>query len=189
MPKGNAVYPPDTYQLSPLAFGATAGVFDSPSQGEELAGKWGYTDGYQAAFQPAGLIADVVKGEYYTTVDTFLFKDENGAHEAYSQFETKYGTLTGSERIQGVKGLANESSAWKYDGDLIANTQIGSVFHRFIFRRGSMLSVVQTYGAAPFMTIDKARDIAITLDDKALGSRPAPTPTPGSGGTPIVPAQ
>jgi hypothetical protein len=37
---------------------------------------------------------------------------------------------------------------------------------------------VQTMGADPYMTIDRARDLAVAMDDRALSKRAAPTPTP-----------
>ncbi|MBI2767124.1 MAG: hypothetical protein HYX53_14595 [Chloroflexi bacterium] len=188
MPKGNDVYPNDTFALSSLAFATTAGIFTTTNEGENSAAEWGYQDGYQATFQPRGLTADVAKGQYYTTVNTYLFATDTGAHAAYIAFESKYGTLKGSERLQGVKGLGNESSAWKYESGTVGPTDITAVYHRFIFRRGSMVAVVQTYGGLPYMSIDKARELAIVVDDKALGNRPAPTPTPApSNGAIVVP--
>ena len=41
-----------------------------------------------------------------------------------------------------------------------------------------MVAVVQTWGAQPFMRVDTVRGLAAILDDKALGRKDAPEPTP-----------
>jgi hypothetical protein len=38
--------------------------------------------------------------------------------------------------------------------------------------------MVLTYGGQPFLTINPARDIAVIIDERALGERDAIEPTP-----------
>ncbi|MCC7363326.1 MAG: hypothetical protein IT303_03055 [Dehalococcoidia bacterium] len=183
---GYEVFPPETFSLSALQF-ASNGLFGGTTEGEEKAELWRYESGYQASFQPTGLLAEVVQGKYYVRVESYLFEDVAGAKQAYAAYEERYSSTDGSERVDGVKGLANESSAWKFLDKTIANTELRGVYHRFVFRRGSLVSIVQTMGAEPFMTIDQARDVAVLVDEKALGTRLSPTPTPRSTATTTTP--
>lgn len=180
MPSGYTVLPPETYVLSALAaVSLNQALFDSQQDGEDTLDRWHYVDGYRATYQPAGQLADVVRGAYYATVDTYLFADESGARSAYARFVDSYSKVQASERLPGVKGLANESSAWKYRSDeTVGTSDIVEVYHRFLFRRGNLVVAVQTTGGDPFMTIDRARNIAVVVDERALGTRTATVPTP-----------
>jgi hypothetical protein len=72
---------------------------------------------------------------------------------------------------------------------LVGTSDVVAVFHRYVFRRGTVVTWVQTYGAEAYMTIDPAREVAVIIDDRILGNteaaEPTPIPTPnlpGSGG-------
>jgi hypothetical protein len=187
-PSDYEIYPPDTYALSPLGFAGTAGIFKTADEGEDAAERWGYIDGFTAAYQPRGLLAEVIRGRYFSTVSVYLFDNESGARDCYAAFVDFYTAFAGSESVPGVKGLANESSAWRYQLGNVGASDVPAVYHRFLFRRGNMVAVVQTYGADAVMTIDRAREVAVVVDDRALGNRPAPTPTPARSGTPALPS-
>lgn len=176
---------PETFVLSASNL-STGGMFPSPTEGDGLLAQWQYRDGYQAAYQPAGQLADVVLGKYYIQVQTLLFDDLAGARDAYAYIEAQHAKISGSDR-ETPAGLANESSAFRILDGTVGPSELPRVYHRYIFRRGSMVAIVQTMGVQQFMTIDAARDLAVAVDDKALGKRPAPTPTPGRGGTPVLP--
>lgn len=180
------LHKPDTFTLNALAWVTNGGLFASTDEGEAQAERWGYIDGFQVAFRPDGQLASVLQGEWFTTINVVLLGDSSKAHEAYLRFEEQYRKTAGSEQ-QVTKGLGNESSAWKITSGTVPNSQIVAVYHRFVFRRGNMIVTVQTYGGEPFMSIDQARDTAVVIDDKALGNRPAPTPTPAPTGTPGLP--
>ena len=180
------VLPPETFILSASALTAS-GIFASPSDGDGLLKQWHYRDGYQASYQPAGQLADVLQGKYYIQVQALLFDDQAGARDAYAYIQDQHGKITASDR-QSAAALGNESSGFRILSGTVGPSELPQVYHRFIFRRGSMVALVQTTGVDQFMTIDQARDIAVAVDDKALGNRPAPTPTPGRGGTPVLPA-
>lgn len=182
LPRGYVVYPNDTFGLSDLAF-AAKGPFKSVADGQNLATRWGYVDGYQASYYPDGFLAGVVQGGYYVFVEGYLFSNLDGAREAYQTFEDYYRNAPGSLQ-ETVQGLGNQSSAWKILQGTVGTTELPAVYHRFLFRRGTLVTVVQTFGAEPFMTVDRARDVAVVVDEKALGNRPAPTPTPSKTQTP-----
>ena len=180
-PDGYRAFPPQTFILTPVAW-AASGLFESQADGEAKAEAWGFKDGYQATLEPLGQLADVAQGKYYLRVESVLFENASGAHNAYGQIVETLKRVPGSEK-QEVNGLGNESSGWKLLGEPVATTELPGAFHRFIFRRGNLLTTVQTYGVDQFMTIARAREFADVIDQKALGQRPAPTPTPGSSGT------
>src|SRR5690606_6862116 len=98
-----------------------------------------------------------------------LFAGTAGAIDAYNWFTDLYGRTDGSQS-QDVAQLANQSSGWKKKQGTIPSSNVEGVAHRFIFRRGNMVGIVQTSGADTFMTIDPARDIAVIIDDRALGN-------------------
>ena len=182
-PIGTEVFPPGTFGMTALQF-AVNGPFESPQEGEETALRWGFMDGYQVEFQPVNLLADVVQGKYYVHIEAYMFETQQGAREAYDMYETVYAGITGSERLDDVAGLGNQSSAWQKFEGTVANSELRQVFHRFVFRRGNLVAVVQTTGAEPFMTIDRARELAVYIDEKGLGQRPSPSPTPRPTATP-----
>lgn len=165
---------------------ATNGLFAKSEEGEAKAREWGLQDAYQASFRPGGLLAAVLQGAYYVTVEVSLFGDAPKAASAYAKYEQTYRDATGSQQEQ-TKGLGNQSSAWSVVQGSVGLSQTAGVFHRFVFRRGNMVVSVQTFGAQPYMNIDTAREIAVMVDQKALGQRPALTPTPTPTGTPGLP--
>jgi len=184
LPKNYQVLPPDTFSMTPLQYASVGGAFDTPEQGETQLTQWGYKDGYQAVYEPAGKLAELLSGLYYVTVNTVLFDTEDGARRLYDQMQTKYAARAGSVKVSNVKGLGNESSAWLFvpsengvPGTIGTSDTVG-IYHRFVFRRGNLVVTVQTYGAEPYMNIDRARDLAAVVDDRALGGRAASTPTP-----------
>ena len=128
----------------------------------------------------------MLQGRYYVSMEIHLFETASGAKAAYDSFQDRYGKISGSERAT-TKGLANQSSGWQMLSGTVATSDLVGAFHRFVFRRGNMLAAVQTYGAQPFMTIDRARDIAVIIDERALGTRPATEPTPSGTTVPIIP--
>lgn len=151
--------------------------FDTERQGSESALEWQILDGFQAQFDPVGLSAQVLQGSYYVWTETYLFATTEGADAAFDHLDQRLGSRPGSER-RTARLLANESAGFEFIQGTVGTSDVVGVFHRFIFRRGNVIGVVQTYGAQPFMTIDQARDVAVIMDDKVLGTRPATEPTP-----------
>ena len=168
---------PDTFSVNNEIF-ATIGPFLTPGEANESIKLWGFFEGWVVALQPEGLLSSVVKGAYYITSESFLFTTTEGAEKAYLTFEKFYKDTKGSE-VQTTKALANQSSAFRLQKGKVGNTTIDAVYHSLIFRRGNLIAVVRTYGGAPFMTIDAAREVAVIMDARALGERATPLPTPG----------
>jgi hypothetical protein len=176
--------PDETYPLNALGF-AQNGYFADTEQGETLAAEWGYVDGYQSGLRPTGQIADVVQGGYYIRSEAYVFESVSGAQLAYGYLEDSHRNQAGSVEVD-TKNLANESSSFEILEGTVGSSDKPAVYHRFLFRRGSMVAIVQTWGAQEFMTVDRARDLAVAMDDKARGERDAYTPTPRSGNSPVV---
>lgn len=176
MPGKFEVNPLETFGLASATWSVT-GPFDNAQQGEQLAEQWGYIEGWRVLYSPDGLISGVIEGRYYATIEVHLFETVAGASEAYAQYLDKSVSKAGSEK-QDTRALGNESSGWALVEGTVGNTDMVAVFHRFIFRRGNMVAMVITYGGNPFMTIDPARDIAVIIDERALGEREAAEPTP-----------
>lgn len=181
MPEWLLLYPPDTYAITAEVF-ARLGAFESPAQGEEFALNQGFEDGWQVRFEPDGLLAGVVEGRFYATVQVFRFQRPSGAGAAFDQYESAAEDIAGSQEVE-VAALGNQSAGWRYIEGTVGDTEVVAVYHRFVFQRGNLLTVVQTYGAEPVMTIDQARELAAVVDERALADPAPPEPTP------IVPSQ
>lgn len=156
---------------------STNAMFLSATEGDTLLKEWGFIEGYNVQFDPDGLLAGVLQGGYFLTVETYLFETPQGAHNAYERFIQHYAKASGSVRQQAAP-LGNESSAWRVILGKVGRSDIDNVYHRFIFRRGNMIAAVQVNGGAPYVSVDIARDYAVIIDDQALGKRPAELPTP-----------
>ncbi len=169
---------PDTFVLNAQNYGGSK-TFNTPEEGVKLLNQWGYLGGYETGFRPEGNEQAILQdGSYMISLEMHLFKDENGARQAYDYFESKL--KSGSAQPVNAPQLGNKSSAWKLVNGKIAGSTIDAAYHRFMFRRGNLVTVVLTYGADPFMTINVARDLAQIVDAKALGTKPAIEPTPTS---------
>jgi hypothetical protein len=164
----------------------SVGPFTSIDEGRQKVQEWGYQEGYVTVLQPDGLLAGVVQGRYYVRQEVHLFRDPAGAAAAFDWYANLYDGLEGVE-AQEANPLANESASWRSIDGKIENSDLDRAYHRFIFRRGNLVAIVQTVGADTFMTIDPARDVAVIVDDRALGNRAAPTPTPSGGLLPPTP--
>jgi hypothetical protein len=160
------------------------GPFVNSKQGQDKGKEWDFQEGFTVAFDPAGLLSAVVQGSFYITVQTYLFSTTDGAELAYKQFESFYKGTPGIDP-QPTKGLGQHSSGWRAVQGKLGSSGVDAVFHRFVYQRGNMVAQVETLGGLPFMTIDFAREVAVIIDSRALGQRPAPIPTPAGVPTPI----
>ncbi len=176
MPPEMAVNASDTFTMNISTFAASY-WFDTNARGEQLSQEWRIIDGYQVYYQPVGLAAQVVQGGYYASVEVYLFETPAGAKLAYDYLEGRLKARNGSQPAQ-ARPLANQSAAFRFDGPTLGTTDIPSVYHRVIFRRGNAVVAVQTFGAKPFMSTDQARELAVLVDRKLLGEAPAVEPTP-----------
>lgn len=176
VPGENEVNVSDTFTMNITTF-TSSYWFINDKEGQDRAREWKIVDGYQVYYQPVGLSAQVLQGDFFTTIETYLFADVEGAKGAYAHLAKKIGALPGTE-AEKPRGLANESSAYSLVQGTVGVSDVVAVYHRFIFRRGNAVVSVQTYGGEPFMTIDDARELAVMIDDKLLGQRPATEPTP-----------
>jgi hypothetical protein len=156
---------------------STTPSFPTPAEGKKLLEEWGYVEGFETAYEPEGRQTDVLNGKYYIAVETHLFETEDGAQKAFAYFQDRLRAAGRAEPVE-TSPLGNESSAWKANGEKIQGSSITATFHRFIVRRGNMVAVVQTWGAETFMRVDTVRGLAAILDEKALGRKDAPEPTP-----------
>ncbi len=165
-----------TFELTKENYAGTA-AFPSESEGERLLMEWGYLGGFETSYEPEARQSDVLKGKHYVAVETHLFETVEGARAAYAYFEESLRAARKAEFVQ-TAAVGNQSSAWKYVDEKISGSSVNGVFHRYIIRRGNMLAVVQTWGAEPLMTVDAVRGLAAILDQKAMGLKEAPEPTP-----------
>lgn len=182
-PENYEVDVPNTFALNISQFEASY-WFKSGEEGRKLALEWKTLDAFQALFQPTGLDADLLRGEAFVTAETYLFADAASAEKAWAYYDNVLKNSRGSDPVE-AKGLANDSSAYRYIEGTVGTSDVVQVFHRFSFRRGNAIVSVQTTGGQPFYNIDTARRFAVIIDNKLLGTRPAvePTaiPTPGFG--------
>lgn len=176
MPPEMRVNTSETFTMNITTFAASY-WFDTNAQGETLAREWRIIDGHQVQFDPLGLAAQLLQGGYSAWTEVYLFETPAGAKAAYEYLERRLASAKGSERAE-ARPLANQSAAFRIAGPNVGTSNVPSVYHRFIFRRGNAVVTVQTYGAVPFMSTDQARELAVLIDSKLLGERPAIEPTP-----------
>lgn len=167
---------PDTFVLNAQNYGSSK-TFAEGDNGEKLLTEWGYLGGYETSFRPEGSDKAILQnGAYDIAVETHLFKDESGAKKAYDYFEGRL--KAGSAQPVNAPQLGNKSSAWRLVAGKIGTSTVDAAYHRFLFRRGNLVTVVMTYGADPFMSVTIVRDLARIVDAKALGQKEAIAPTP-----------
>ncbi|MBI5949007.1 MAG: hypothetical protein HY875_12785 [Chloroflexi bacterium] len=165
-----------TFVLDAKSYGATK-TFPAGTNGEALLTEWGYAGGFEASFEPEGRQTAMLNGGFYLAVESHLFKTADGASKAFKYFNGRLATVKSNQAVTTVS-VGNEYAAWLTVGDKIAGSQVTAVYHRFIFRRGNLVTVVLTSGAEPFMRVDIARAVAVLIDEKATGEKPALAPTP-----------
>jgi hypothetical protein len=167
---------PETFTQNISTF-ASSYLFTSAQQGQDLSTQWKIIDGFKVSYDPEGLAAGVVKGEYFAVAEVYLFQDNAGASDAYTYIAGVFAKGAGAEP-QDAKQLGNSSAGYRIVQGTVGASDVAQVFHSFVFRRGNIVAVVRTQGAEPRMTIDRARDIAVIIDDRILGNREATAPTP-----------
>lgn len=169
------VFPPEVFGIAPPTWGLR-GPF--PNQdGEARAVELGYVEGFQVQYNPEGLLAGVLGGRYYLTIQTHIFETVEGAREAFTLYEETSSNTLGATSLS-PRGLGNDWIAYELPKDTVGNSDTVAIYHRFVFRRGNVVAWVQTYGAQPLMTIDTARDIAVMIDNRILGNTEPIEPTP-----------
>lgn len=171
-----------TFVLDTQSYG-TSKTFPPGTDGVALLKQWKYMGGFEASFEPEGRETAVLNGRYYVAIESHLFETVDGAKSAMTYFEGRL--RNGQNQLVTSVPIGNASSAWKLIFGKVANSSADAAYHRLIFRRGNLVTVVQTLGADSFMRADTARVIGSIVDAKALGERaavaPTPGPTPGSG--------
>ncbi len=184
VPGRNDVNVPETFAANLSTF-ASSYLFTNNKEGEEKANEWKILDGYQVQYDPDGLQADLLRGRYYVRTEVYLFADVGGAKAAYDFMDKFHLARNGSQQVA-TKQLANQSNAFKVTGGTVGTSNEVMAFYRMLVRRGNVVYIVQVNGADKFISVDDARNVAIIVDDRILGNRPAtvptPIPTPGFGG-------
>jgi len=167
---------PATFVLDAKNYGVSK-TFAEGDNGEKLLTDWGYLGGYETSFRPEGSDKAILQnGAYEIAVETHLFKDESGAKKAYDYFEGRL--KAGQAQPVNAPLLGNKSSAWRLVNGKVGTSTVDAAYHRLMFRRGNLVTVVMTYGADPFMSVTIVRDLARIVDAKALGQKEALAPTP-----------
>ncbi len=170
-----------TFTMDAAYYGGTQ-TFDSAAQGKTMLEGWGYEGGYETGYLPISAPQSVLNGAYYSNVEIHLFKDTDGAKKAYAYFQQRLGKSAAKQAD--TPQLGNESVGYSAANGLILGTEVGAEYEQFMFRRGNVVGVVLTYGAAGFMNINTARSLAVIEDNKILGKTKAVEPTPISNFTP-----
>lgn len=158
-------------------------AFPSAGEATKKLNDWGYIEGYQTGYIPedlAGPEGAVLKGGFYVTVETHLFKDAKGAMEAYEYFADYLGSTA---QVVEAPAIGNRSAAYVTTIGKIGKTQVAATYHHLIFVRGNVLTIVLTKGAQGFMKVDTVVALARISDEKLLGERAATEPTPTSNST------
>ncbi|MEO6399145.1 MAG: hypothetical protein ABIP13_11800 [Tepidiformaceae bacterium] len=190
MPTGMKVSASDSFTLNLGTF-TSSYLFTNNLQGEEKANAWRIVDGYQVSYEPNGLDADLLRGRYYVRAEAYLFQTIEGATEAYDFMDKFYLARPATQKVP-TKQLANQSNAYKLLNGTVGTSDQLAAYYRMLVRRGNAVFVVQVNGSDKFINVDQARDIAVIMDDRVLGIRanpvPTPIPTPRIGGQLPTPA-
>lgn len=176
VPKGMKVNVPDSFVLNLGTFSSSY-LFTSNQEGETKANAWKIVDGYQVAYEPDGLAADLLRGRYYIRAEAYLFQTIDGAKDAYDFMNKFYLSRPATQQVP-TKQLGNQSNAYKLVNGTVGTSDQISAYYRMLVRRGNAVYVVQINGSDKFVNVDQARDIAVIMDDRILGNRAAPVPTP-----------
>ncbi|MGE3074565.1 MAG: hypothetical protein AB7N24_00435 [Dehalococcoidia bacterium] len=169
----------NTYVISSQSYCRKSCLFASQTEGEKDLESWGYVEGYETAYIPEGRDDTVLKGGYYIKVETHLFETAEGANAAFDYFTAYAASGAGSAAVQ-ISPVGNKSAGFETLGEKLGNTRVNAVYEQILFVRGNVLTVVLTKGAQGFMTPKEAWDLAVIADEKLLGERAAPEPTPTS---------
>jgi len=167
---------PDTFPVNAELF-AELGPFATTDEGLRAAADWKYLEGYTTTLEPDGLLAGVLLGRYYVLTEQHLFESADGAKAAFARYLETHNAAPGSEEVA-APGVGNESAAWRIYQGKVGTSNTDAAYHRMVFRRGNLLAVVQTYGAAPKMSVAEVVAVATIIDQRATGGRAAATPTP-----------
>ncbi len=172
-----AVHREVTYERGPEEYqGFTH--FDGPEDAEAKLRAWGYQGGYSTQFRPEGLLASVVQqGAYYIDIEVHSFSTFQGAHNFYNQVVSSTMRAEGVVRLPDLEKHGNVFWATRLQFGVIDGTDIPAAFHRYTFRRGNVVAVVQTRGRADAMQDEWVAQLASAVDAKLLGTAPAATPT------------
>lgn len=176
LPAGMKVNVPDSFTLNLGSF-TSSYLFPNNAEGEAMAKAWKIVDGYQVAYEPDGLAADLLRGRYYIRAEAYLFQTIDGAKQAYAYMDKFYLARAATQTVP-TKQLGNQSNAYKLVNGTVGTSDQIAAYYRMLVRRGNAVFVVQVNGSDKFITVDQARDIAVIMDDRILGNRPAPVPTP-----------
>jgi len=173
---------PGTFVLDAKTYGKTP-AFGSPAEGEATLKQWGYLGGYETGLIPEGRDPAILNGAFSVHVEIHLFKTVEGAKASYDYFQKK---ITGNGKAQplNTSPVGNDSAAWKTVLGVIRNSTVNQAIHQIVFRRGTMVAIIATTGAEPFMRVESALEFANLIDRKALGQVPTVEPTPTSNYTP-----
>ncbi|MBI2767125.1 MAG: hypothetical protein HYX53_14600 [Chloroflexi bacterium] len=170
-----------TYVLTIDNYSGITKLFPSKQEGAALLTKWGYLGGYETAVTPEGGDVGVLQGAFVIKMEVHLFKDPAGAKDFYA-----YELQKVNPQAQPVKTdtVGDESSTNKLTAGKVGNSTVDQAIHQLVFRRSNLVAIVLTIGAEPFMKSDSVVALGKMIDEKALGKRLAPTPTPTSNFTP-----
>lgn len=163
-----------TFQLTAEDYAGTT-LFESTADGLATLAQWGYQEGYETGYEPEGRTQAVLNGSYYMKLEVHLFDSAEGAQAAYDYFVERLRTTSSNVTAATV---GNQSSAWRRESGLVPGSSVEGTLHFVVTRRGNLLSVVQTWGADPFMKVDAALGWARLTDAKAVGNVETTEPTP-----------
>jgi hypothetical protein len=161
---------------------ANTGAFVDYDTGMESLTAWNYIQGYETALLPEGGSEAIFNGAYVVHQELHLFEDEDGAKEAFEYFRETVSNNGISSPLSSDTTIGSESFVSRtIAGKVGGNSHIDQVLHQVIFRRGNVVAVVLTIGAAPIMKVDTVLELGTIVDDKLLDERehPQPTPIPG----------
>jgi hypothetical protein len=154
------------------------GPFRDTVEGRRLLDDWGYESGYRVQFAPDGLLAGVLVGRYYATVETYLFPTPASARSVFAKYVDQGDDPSGSEPVKLESPLGLEHAAWRVRQGTVGDSNVPAVYYRIVLREGNLVAVVTTFAAEPYANEQAATMLAQLVVERARGNRPATEPTP-----------
>jgi hypothetical protein len=158
----------------------------NPDAVRETIAEQGRLIGYQAEYAVASEFS-LLSGPVSIVSTAGLYLTVEGAGEAIESAAGVYSGIEQFEPVQ-VEAVGNEHMAHSLERleQLEDGREVSIVTYFIDFRRGNVVVTVALTGATAIVAPEEALALARVIDEKILGQRPAPMPTPAGTAPPAT---
>jgi hypothetical protein len=160
----------------------------NPEATEQSIAQTGRLIGYQAEYAVPSELS-LLSGPVNIVSTAALYLTVEGARDAIRSAAADYGQLSAFEAIE-VEPVGNEHMAHALERteQLEDGREVSIVTYFIDYRRGNLVVTVALTGATAIVEPAEALALARVIDEKILGQRPAPLPTPAGTAPPAATA-